>query len=54
MNEPKDSRDGIEKSASEIVMKFVGFPSLEWHKIICNTLKKNILEKGIKTLILEK
>lgn len=49
--ETKGNRDGIEKSASEIVMHFIGFPSLGYHTFICNLIKKNIREKGIRTLI---
>lgn len=45
-----DRRDGVEAAAAEIVMLYVGFPSLSEHTRVCGIIRKEIAERGIRPL----
>lgn len=45
-----DRRDGVEVAASEIVMLYVGFPSLSEHERVCGIIRKEIATRGVRPL----
>jgi len=45
-----DRRDGVEVAAAEIVLLYVGFPSLSEHERVCGIIRKEIATRGVRPL----